>query len=230
MTEDKEDFQFLRSLIFLIKNFDRFKPYSPSPNCTIWKCPMLIQGLLRVPGTARRSNQPILKEINPEYLLEGLMQKLKLKLQYFGHLIWRVYSMEKTLMLGKTEGRRRIGWQRMRWLDSITASMNINLSKLGGGKGQGRPPCCSSWDCEESDVTWQLNSNNTTAKQFHTGLQLNSVSVPNTELRLFQIASDLKHLSEANKDHFKGRDHSRSVLRRKKKNKSVPALYNRHCI
>ena len=140
--------------------------------------------------------------------------------------------MEKTLMLGKTEGRRRIGWQRMRWLDSITDSMNINLSKLGGGKGQGRLPCCSSWDCKESDMTWQLNSNNsnkTTAKQSHTGLQPNSVSVPNTESRLFQIASDLKHLSEANKDPFKGRDHSRSVLRRKK-NKSVPALYNRHCI
>ena len=87
MTEDKEDFQFLRSLIFLIKNFDRFKPYSLSPNCTIWKYPILIQGLLRVPWTARRSNQSILKEINPEYSLEGLMQKLKLKLQSFGHLM-----------------------------------------------------------------------------------------------------------------------------------------------
>ena len=75
--------------------------------------------LLRVPWTARRSNQSILKEISPEYLLEGLM--LKLKLQYFGHLMWRTYLMEKNLMLGKTEGRRRRG-ERMRWLDGITRS------------------------------------------------------------------------------------------------------------
>ena len=74
--------------------------------------------LLRVPWTARRSNQPILKEISPKYSLEGLM--LKLKLQYFGHLMWRADSFEKTLMLGKIEGRRRRGWQRMRWLDGIT--------------------------------------------------------------------------------------------------------------
>ena len=74
--------------------------------------------LLRVPWTARRSNQYIQKEINPEYSLEGLM--LKLILQYFGHLMWRTDSLEKTLMLGKIEGRRRRGWQRMRWLDGIT--------------------------------------------------------------------------------------------------------------
>ena len=74
--------------------------------------------LFRVPWTARRSNQSILKEINPEYSLEGLM--LKLKLQYFGHLTGRANSLEKTLMLGKSEGKRRRGWQRMRWLDSIT--------------------------------------------------------------------------------------------------------------
>ena len=77
--------------------------------------------------TARRSNQSILKEINPEYSLEGLM--LKLKLQYFGHLMWRTDSLEKTLILGKTEGRRRRGQQRMRWLDGITKSMDMNLSK-----------------------------------------------------------------------------------------------------
>ena len=84
--------------------------------------------LLRVPWTARRSNQSIPKEINPEYSLEGLM--LKLKLQHFGHLIWRADSSEKTVMLGKIEGRRRRGRQRMRWLAGITDSMDMSLSKL----------------------------------------------------------------------------------------------------
>ena len=83
---------------------------------------------MRVPWTARRSNQFILMEVNPEYSLEGLM--LKLKLQYFSHLIRRVNSLEKTLMLGKIEGRRRRGRQRMRWLGGITDSMDMNLSKL----------------------------------------------------------------------------------------------------
>ena len=84
--------------------------------------------LLGVPWTARRSNQPILKEINPEYLLEELI--LRLKLQYFGYLMWRTDSLEKTLMLGKIEGKRRKEKQRMRWLDSITNSVDMNLSKL----------------------------------------------------------------------------------------------------
>ena len=84
--------------------------------------------LLRIPWTERRSNQPILKEISPEYSLEGLM--LKLKLKYFGHLMERTDSLEKSLILGKIEGWRKKGQQRMRWLDSITYSMDMGLSKL----------------------------------------------------------------------------------------------------
>ena len=83
---------------------------------------------MRVPWTARRSNQSILKEINPEYSLEGLI--LRLKLQYFGHLMQRADSLEKTPMLGRIESKRRMGWQRMRWLDSLGDSMDMSLSKL----------------------------------------------------------------------------------------------------
>ena len=101
--------------------------------------------LLRVPWTARRSNQAVLKEINPDYSLEGLMLMLKLKLQYSGHLIQRADSLEKTLLLGKTEGKRRRRWQRMRWLDGIIDSVDMSLSILQGDcEEQGSLACCSS--------------------------------------------------------------------------------------
>ena len=109
--------------------------------------------LLRVPWTARRSNQSILKEISPEYLLEGLM----LKLQYFGHLIWRTNSFEKTLMLGKIEGSRRRGRQRMRLLDGITDSMDEFEQAPGVGDGQGSLACYSPWGHKELDTTECLN-------------------------------------------------------------------------
>ena len=108
--------------------------------------------LLRVPWTARRSNQSILKEISPEYSLERLM--LKLKLQSFGHLIQRTDSLEKTLILGKTEGGRRRGRQRMRWLDGITDPMDMSLSKLQKLViQQGGLACCIPWGHKESDMT-----------------------------------------------------------------------------
>ena len=112
---------------------------------------------MRVPWTARRSNQSILKEISTEYQLEGLM--LKLKLQCFGHLMWRSDSLEKTLMLGKIEGIRERGQQRMRWLDSLTDSMDMNLSKLQElvVDAQGSLACCSPWGRKELDTTERLN-------------------------------------------------------------------------
>ena len=109
--------------------------------------------LLRAVWTARRSNQSILEEISPEYSLEGLM--MKKKLQYFGHLIWRTDSLENTLILGKTEGGRRRGQQRMRWLDDITNSMDMSLSKFGDG--QGSLVCCSPQVCKELVTTEQQN-------------------------------------------------------------------------
>ena len=111
--------------------------------------------LLWVHWTARRSNQSILKEISAEYSLEGLM--LKLKLQYFGHLMRRTDSFEKTLMLGKIEGSRRQGIQRMRWLDGITIDGHEFEQAPGAGDGQGSLVCCSPWGCKESDTTEQLN-------------------------------------------------------------------------
>ena len=113
--------------------------------------------LLRVPWTARRSDQSILTEINPEYSLEGLM--LKLKLQYFGHLMWRVDSLGKTLLLGKTEGRRR-GRQRMRRLYGITWIHRHEFEQTpGDSEGKESLACCSSWGHKELDTTQQLNNN-----------------------------------------------------------------------
>ena len=111
--------------------------------------------LLRVPWTARRSNQSILKEISLGISLEGMM--LKLKLQYFGHLMRRVDSLEKTLMLGGIGGRRRRGRLKMRWLDGIMDSMDVSLSELRDGDGQGGLACCDSWGHKESDMTERLN-------------------------------------------------------------------------
>ena len=105
---------------------------------------------MRVPWTARRSNQSILKEINPEYLLERLM--LKLKLQYFGHLMQRADSLEKTLILGKTGGRKRRGRQRMRWLDGIINGHEFEHTP-GDSEGQRSLECCSPWHRKESDMT-----------------------------------------------------------------------------
>ena len=135
----------------MIRSQDRYLQFK---TCFFW----CWRRLLRVPWTARRSNQSILKEISPEYSLEGLM--LKLKLQYFGHLMRRTTSFEKTLMLGKIEGVRRRGQQRMRWLDGITDSTDVSLSNSGSWWWTGRPgvpESPGSGGRKELDTTDQLN-------------------------------------------------------------------------
>ena len=111
--------------------------------------------LLRIPWTARRSNQSILKEISSKYSLNGLM--LKLKLQSFGHLMWRTDSLEKILILEKIEGRRRMGWRKMRLLDGITDLKAMGLGRLQEWWWTGGLTCCGSWGHKESDTTEQLN-------------------------------------------------------------------------
>ena len=124
--------------------------------------------LLRAPWTARRSNQSILKEISPGYSLEGLM--LKLKLQYFGHLMWRVDSLEKTLMLGGIGSSRKRGRQRMRWLDGITDSMDMSLGKLRELAMYREAWRCNSWGHKKLDTTDQLNWTDTDSV-FFPGIQ-----------------------------------------------------------
>ena len=144
-----QSFGFSSSLVWMWE-LD-YKGSCVQKNWCFWT--VVLEKTLRVPWTARRSNQSLLKDISPEYSLEG--QMLKLKLQYFGHLMRITDSLEKTLMLGKIEGRKRRGWQRMRWLDGITNSIDMSLSNLQESVME--LACCSTWGHKESYMPEQLN-------------------------------------------------------------------------
>ena len=140
--------------MFFSREFDYKVGWVPKNWC-FWT--VGLRRLLRVPWTGRRSNPSVLKEINPEYSVEGLM--LKLKLQYFGHLMWRTDSLEKTLMQEKTEGRRRRGRQGRRWLDDITTQWTWVWANSMQQWRLIEPGTCSPWSCKEVDTTEQQNNN-----------------------------------------------------------------------
>ena len=146
-----QSFGFSSSHIW-IWELDYKESWAPKNWC-FWT--VVLEKTLESPLDARKSNQSILKEISPGYSLEGLM--LKLKLQYFGHLMRRTDLLEKTLMLGGIGGRRRRGWHRMRWLDDITDSLDMSGQVPGVGDGQGSLVCCSPWSRKEFDTTEWLN-------------------------------------------------------------------------
>ena len=159
--------------------------------------PVVLEKTLRVPWTARKSNQSILKEISPGCSLEGLM--LRLKLQYFGYLMLRADSFEKSLIMGKIEGRRRRGRQRMRWLDGITDLMDMSLSKLGVGDGQGGLARCSPWGRKESDTTERLNWTKCKMASFFSSLLLKDSSHKGTSVDTKSPAPLTSGLGDLNK-------------------------------